>query len=332
METALRRTLTNMKLAARPKNSSQQLAFDRAVISAPLVNNQTPVEVFYDNLDTIVLNYAGDWGTSTADGIPNATVTHPWHNTSILGASVSMDIEVGAVGVSLWGMANWGNWIYTVFIDGGAQNTYNGSTFCKVPDALLFYQGGLDPTKNHTVSLINASNLNLALNSIRVQRIAATVTSSSSGTRVTTSSTHTSAHSGVRAGVIAGSILGAVLLTIVCGFLWWRLRRNRFRASTTQDMVQINGYIGRSAHLPSTGYSEATSMIALTSTAHSPTYLAPVIQSSGPPGATVTPYPTTLPTPRRACLSARAMGTALLRRASTHLFPRVLVGAGREDA
>ncbi|KAJ7687404.1 hypothetical protein B0H17DRAFT_1203645 [Mycena rosella] len=144
--TDLKEGTHSVKLAARPKNSSQQLAFDRAVISAPLVNNQTPVKAFYDNTDITVLKYSGVQNQTTpVPGIPNATVSHTWQETFAGGASVSMDIDVGAVGVSLWGMANWGNGLYTVSIDGIAASTYNGSTFWKVPDALLFYQGGLDP-------------------------------------------------------------------------------------------------------------------------------------------------------------------------------------------
>ncbi|KAJ7687397.1 hypothetical protein B0H17DRAFT_1180853 [Mycena rosella] len=289
----------SVTLTARPTSSSQQLAFDRAVVSAPLVNNQTPTEAFYDNLDTTVLKYAGEWGTPIADGIPNATVSHPWHKTSSYGASVSMDIAVGAVGVSLWGLADWGNWLYTVSIDGGAANQYNGSTFWEVPDALLFYRGGLDPTRNHTVSLINVSQLNLALNSIRVYRIEstqnATVTPSSSATSaitttvtpsssatstVTTTSTSTSAHSSVSVGVIAGPVIGVlVLLALVGAFFWWRWRRNR---STTQDMAEIYPYTDQSPPrplFPSKEYITTTSKTARSPPALSPTVQSPTIHS-----------------------------------------------------
>ncbi|KAJ7687414.1 hypothetical protein B0H17DRAFT_687834 [Mycena rosella] len=298
--TDLKEAIHSVTLTARPTSNSQQLAFDRAVISTPLVDNQTPAELFYDNMDMTALKYTGDWSQSSADGIPNATVSHPWQETFAAGASVSMDIGAGAVGVSLWGMANWGNWLYTVSIDGGAENQYNCSTFWKVPDALLYYQGGLDPTKNHTVSLTNTTpKMKLALNSIRVYHIDAskigntTAAPSNSGTSSAPvsgpSSTGTpSAHSGVSAGVIAGPVIGAlVILALVGGFFWWRFRRNRVRASTTQSMTQTDGYSDRAPHrplFPPAGYSAATSMTALT---HSPSFSAPVTQVSGPPGATV---------------------------------------------
>ncbi|KAJ6601426.1 hypothetical protein DFH09DRAFT_1127808 [Mycena vulgaris] len=288
-------------LTARPTSSSQQLAFDRAVVSTPLVTNQTPTEAFYDNTDTNMLKYTGDWKSATAPGIPNATVTHPWQETVAEGASVAMDVGVGAVGVSLWGMANWGNWIYTVSIDGGTPNSYNGSTFWKVPDALLFYQGGLDPAKTHTVTLTNATpNMKLALNSIRVHHLAltqnaTTVPSSSTSSVVTPSATNTStspAHSTVGAGVIAGPIIGVALVALLCGlWWWWRSRRTRLNAlSTSRNMTQSDAYTDRSPHrplFPSTGYSAVTSTTGLTSSLHSPVEPLPTTQVSGPRGATV---------------------------------------------
>jgi hypothetical protein len=115
-----------------------------------------------------MLKYAGDWSISHGAGIPNASVTHPFQETSVAGSSVAMDMGIGTVGVSLWGMTNWEHWVYTVVgnphpftvnltfanlfaqsVD-GTTSYYNGSTLFQVPDAILFYQGGLDPTKNHS--------------------------------------------------------------------------------------------------------------------------------------------------------------------------------------
>jgi hypothetical protein len=59
--------------------------------------SETPTEAFYDNTDKTMLKYSGDWSSSTAPGIPNATVTHSWQETFASGASVEMDIGVGAV-------------------------------------------------------------------------------------------------------------------------------------------------------------------------------------------------------------------------------------------
>ncbi|KAJ7925098.1 hypothetical protein B0H13DRAFT_2314892 [Mycena leptocephala] len=208
----------SVSLTARPSNSAQQLAFDRAVISTPF-NNTTPKEAFYDNTDTIMLKYAGDWSISHGAGIPNASVTHPFQETSVAGSSVAMDVGIGTVGVSLWGMTNWEHWVYTVSVD-GTTSYYNGSTLFQVPDAILFYQGGLDPTKNHTVTLTNVSpGMKLDLNSIRLYTIDSATNStptlaSATSSGLTPGATGTgpvqppigATHSTINAGVIAGPI------------------------------------------------------------------------------------------------------------------------------
>ncbi|KAJ7109800.1 hypothetical protein C8R44DRAFT_800587 [Mycena epipterygia] len=275
----------SVTLTARPSSSSRQLAFDRVVISTPLVNNTTPAELFYDNTDTSMLKYSGNWSSAHAPGIPNASVSHPWQETFDAGASVTMDIGLGAIGVSLWGLADWGNWLYTVSVD-GAENQYNGSTFWEVPDALLFYQGGLDPTKNHTVVLTDASNMKLALNSIRVYNIKSAkdvaaaspsgTTASPSGTSsaiagATSASTPT-AYSAVRAGVIVGPIMGVVVLALLCGFFWWRSRRNRPGPPLpSHHMAQSDPPLHRPLFL-SRGYSGATLITPFTSSGLSATY------------------------------------------------------------
>ncbi|KAJ6523595.1 hypothetical protein B0H19DRAFT_1386392 [Mycena capillaripes] len=301
--TGLEEGTHSVTLTARPTNSSQQLAFDRAVISTPLVNNETLSEAFYDNTDTTMLQYSGDWSPATAPGIPNATITHPWQETLAAGASVEMELAAGAVGVSFWGMANWGNWLYTVSVD-GSENTYNGSTFWKVPDALLFYQGGLDPTKSHKVTLTNTTpKMKLALNSMRVYNIQLARNASVTGTTPVASPSASdtvppSAHSSVNAGVIAGPIVAVVLVGLLCGFLWWRSRRNRRVSIPSHNMGQSDAYTDQSPHsaFPSTGYlvsstgypaTAPSSTSALTSAGAASMYSVPETQVTGPPGATV---------------------------------------------
>ncbi|KAJ7755055.1 hypothetical protein DFH07DRAFT_822744 [Mycena maculata] len=295
----------NVTLTARPSESSEQLAFDRAVVSAPLINNQTPTEAFYDNSDTATLTYTGDWSVASAPGIPNATISAPWHETLAQGANVAMDIGVGAVGVSLYGMANWGNWLYTVSVDGGAENTYNGSTFWKVPDALLFYQGGLDPTRNHSVKITNVTpQMKLALNSIRVYNTDVAQTTSSYSTSSATAAaasisdsvpSASSAHSSVNAGAVAGAIVGVgVILALIGRFFWWHSRRSH--PSPSLDMAESDRYRDGTPHrpaFPSPGYLGASSAVALNSPrdGYSPRegsiYSVPHTEVSGPPGAVV---------------------------------------------
>ncbi|KAK7044364.1 hypothetical protein R3P38DRAFT_3176627 [Favolaschia claudopus] len=269
----------SVTLSATFNNAAQQFAFDRAVISTPITNNEAPTEAFYDNLDTAHISYSGTWTTPAYSGIPNTSVTHPFHTTDA-SASATMQIGRGAVGVSLWGMANWGNWVYQVSLD-GTDSKYNGSTFFQVPDALLFYQGGLDPTTNHTVgpvlfyhmlgslkdesriqiSLTNTSpSMKLSLNSIRVFTIdeaslppsSSTFASASGSTASPPSSSSPSGPSkhSVNVGAIAGSVIGAVWFLLVLVFVWWYFRRRRQAAAASQDsMTAVEQY----AYVPPQG-------------------------------------------------------------------------------
>ncbi|KAJ6489915.1 hypothetical protein C8R45DRAFT_1138813 [Mycena sanguinolenta] len=234
-------------LNATPSNVEQHLAFDRAIISSRqvghfFIRDATPTEAFYDNTDTARLTYTGAWSTPSAPGIPNTSVEHPWHETDN-SASVSMQIGQGAVAVSLWGMTNWGNWIYSVSLD-GSTNSYNGSTFFQVPDALLFYESGLDPANNHTISLTNVSpGMNLALNSIRVYTV--DIAASTAGMDSTLSpTTHvtspTAGRSSVNVGITAGATVGAALLLAFAGALLWRCLRRR--AAVANEVTQVERY------------------------------------------------------------------------------------------
>ncbi|KAJ6520245.1 hypothetical protein C8R45DRAFT_954435 [Mycena sanguinolenta] len=291
----------SVTLTARPTNGSQQLAFDRAVISTPLVENQTPKEDFYDNTDTTMLKYTGDWTSASAPGIPNSSVPHPWQETKASGASVEMDIPLGAVAVGLWGMANWGNWLYTVSLD-GSETTCNGSTFWQVPNALLYYQGGLDPNATHKITLTNATpQMKLALNSMTVYNVtlaentSAGTTSPSIPSASTTTTSTPSAHRSVSAGVIVGPIIAVLVVGLVCGFLWWRSRRNRgptlisspnmAGSSGYTDQPPLASYPVSSARYPVASPSSSTA--GFISPGATSTYSVPETLVFGPPGATV---------------------------------------------
>ncbi|KAJ6528001.1 hypothetical protein DFH09DRAFT_1186236 [Mycena vulgaris] len=158
----------NLTLAVNPSKPTQQFAFDRAVVFSPV--KALPSPVFYDNTDSR-LSYSGTWKAASAPGIPNATVTHPYKQTSTAGSSVSFNFT-GAVGVALHGPVNWGDWVYTVDLD-GRKTSYNASTYWKIPDALRFFQAGLDPTATHTLTLANPSaQMTLSLNSITLYTLA----------------------------------------------------------------------------------------------------------------------------------------------------------------
>lgn len=180
----------NVTLTVNPTKANQQFAFDRAVVFSPV--KHLPTAAFYDNSDPR-LSYTGTWKTVNAAGIPNATVTHNFQQTRTSGSSVSMTFS-GAVGVAISGPVLYGDWVYTVDLD-GTKTKYNASTFWKVPDALRFFQGGLDPNSSHTITLANPSDqMTLSLNSFTLYELPGAVdVGAQSASGSTTGSTPASA-------------------------------------------------------------------------------------------------------------------------------------------
>lgn len=112
---------------------------------------------------------------------------------------------------------------YSVVLDNGPPKTYNAS-LSYVPDptqfsqnCLRYYAGGLNSTKQHNVTLINAQQGRLtAVSAFQVVQI-------SGGTPFGQSN-----GSGQNIGAIVGLVLGllaALAIMGVCGFFYWRKRR-----------------------------------------------------------------------------------------------------------
>ncbi|KAF7333730.1 hypothetical protein MVEN_02329400 [Mycena venus] len=202
----------NLTVTVSPK-AKQQFAFDRVVVFSPrqvsihsffrnfieVKRNSPfirhlPTPAFYDNSDPR-LTYSGNWKTGNAPGIPNATVTHNFQQTKSSGSSMSMTFS-GAVGVAINGPVLWGDWIYTVELD-GTKTKYNASTFWKVPDALRFFQAGLDPNSSHTITLANPSDgMTLSLNSVTLFKVPGAVDIAESASGSATSKLSSSALAG----------------------------------------------------------------------------------------------------------------------------------------
>ncbi|KAJ6498542.1 hypothetical protein C8R47DRAFT_1068816 [Mycena vitilis] len=87
-------------LRAQPSNASRILGFNRAVISG-------------SQLDSSSLTYSGTWTNNTLQGIPNNTVTAPFHQTVDAGNSVRMNFS-GAVAAALYATTNFGHGLYSV--------------------------------------------------------------------------------------------------------------------------------------------------------------------------------------------------------------------------
>jgi hypothetical protein len=205
---------------------AETLDFRGALIFSTTSGNTAPVPMRYDNNNSSALAYSNGWSLASARGIPNSTVTIPYHTTSEQGSSVSFAFHAAA-GIEIQGMTSADSGQYTVNFD-GRDYGFNTTTSVLVPDDVLFFQTGLDPLKEYAITLTNSdSNLGvLSLNSVTVFEVPSTVqTSDPHPTEVTpkTSSKHST---GPLVGIIAGSVSALVLLSLFIFFLIVKRRKS----------------------------------------------------------------------------------------------------------
>ncbi|KAG6851343.1 hypothetical protein H0H93_005741 [Arthromyces matolae] len=182
----------------------------------------SPSPKFYDSNDTSFV-YNGTWSLQTQSGVPNATVTVPFHQTTQENASVSFSFT-GADAVVVKGLSDSENGLYSVTLD-GATSILNGTSSWSIPDALLFFRAGLNPNSTHEITLANLGS-RLCLNSVTVFEHEARDAISSPPNK------EASGQSPKRnVGMIAGLIAGIVLLLAVIGVLGWFLRRRNVSGS-----------------------------------------------------------------------------------------------------
>ncbi|TFY63166.1 hypothetical protein EVJ58_g3412 [Rhodofomes roseus] len=223
-------------------DSEQLFQFDFADVTYTFSDGSQgpPLEVPYPNTNTSVFQYTGQWSEASAAGVPSPTSTAPHHITSQYGSSVSMNFT-GGEAVAVYGVRDWGNWIYNVTMD-GYKTQYNGSTPWKQESSLLFFQAGLDPNQTHTIVLTDDADqtyFRFMFNSVSVFQANHTSSEPSSTTTTAGSATNSvsagsvgttrSTHTGAIAGGVVGSIAG--LLLIIGLFLWLFRRRGSSKSS-----------------------------------------------------------------------------------------------------
>ncbi|KAJ7220698.1 hypothetical protein GGX14DRAFT_515053, partial [Mycena pura] len=219
----------SVTLTARPTNAAQMLGFTEAIVSTS--DQPTPIQTFYDNPNA-ALSYSGQWTYDTVSGIPNSSVTAPFHQSLNAGSGVFFNFS-NATAIALYGSTNFGHELYSVSIDNIAPNVYNGSTFWLVANTVLFFQSGLDPDRSYT---LNATNLSpdgkFTLSSVVTYGLDTTQGSSptTAGALPSSSSkpSHSNPQSSAKIGKIVGPIVGAlVFLSLLALFFVFRTRYRR---------------------------------------------------------------------------------------------------------
>ncbi|KAG5731039.1 hypothetical protein E4T56_gene15573 [Termitomyces sp. T112] len=217
--------LHTVTLSAQPSsvgNFTENLGFDFAITSTALENDENPPSpAFYDSTDTKSFVYSGIWTPTTQVGVPNATVTSPFYQTTQVNATVSFSFS-GANAVAVKGLASSENGLYSVSLD-GHSDIFNGTSLWTIPDALLFFRAGLDPNTTHQLSIVNLSS-RLCLNSFTVfEHESKDIDPNTSG-NTAPAPPHQDSSS---IGVIVGPVVGCVLLLMAIGFFVWFCRRRQ---------------------------------------------------------------------------------------------------------
>ncbi|KAF5385301.1 hypothetical protein D9615_001171 [Tricholomella constricta] len=217
----------SVTLAAQPSrsvNSTQTLAFDFAVVSAPLENDENyPSPLFYDSSDAAFLRYSGAWTSGLQDGVPNATISAPFQTTTAIGASVSFSFT-GGTALAVKGLTGSENGMYSVSLDGSTR-IFNGTSLWIIPDALLYFAAGLDPTSTHQLNITNLSS-KLCLNSITVFKYEPRNAVPPGAADTQSPGTNSRSPSSINVGIILGPGLGFLFLVFIGIFVWYHQRRS----------------------------------------------------------------------------------------------------------
>ncbi|KAJ7182840.1 hypothetical protein C8R43DRAFT_1054843, partial [Mycena crocata] len=245
----------SVTLTAKPSKQAEVVQFGRAVVST---SDQTaPTEIVHDNLNGNI-SYSGQWITKTVAGIPNSSVTTPFHMTPVQGSSLTMNFS-SAVAVALYASTNTGHGLYSISIDNDGPQIYNASTNWLVTNTVIFFQAGLDPRRTHTLNATNMSDgLNFTFSSVVIYQADAAAIPPSSSSAAGSNSTggpdnsnpEASSHSHAKVGVIVGLIVGVVVLVLVAGFLWLWLRSRKSRRSaggTISPLILPHSKLGSSS-------------------------------------------------------------------------------------
>ncbi|KAF7331894.1 Uracil phosphoribosyltransferase [Mycena kentingensis (nom. inval.)] len=139
----------SVTLTAR-MDGAQTFGFAAAIIGCA---SSVVDERAFDDADPF-FSYSPNWITFSAPGVPNATTTLPFHQTTVSGASVAFTFSDAST-VAVHGTLNSGHGRYSVALDGDTAKVLSGDGRWLVPDTVVFFQTGLDPTQKHSINITN---------------------------------------------------------------------------------------------------------------------------------------------------------------------------------
>ncbi|KAH9920207.1 uncharacterized protein BXZ73DRAFT_52286 [Epithele typhae] len=226
-------------------SSSSMFAFDGANITRSHLDQDGPdgpETTVIQNTNTTFLNYVGPWTLENTDGTINIpSIAHPAPYHKVVNGTPSMSFSFRGTGLAINGTRNDGAWKFAVSVD-GTSSTFNSSTEWFIPDALLYYQDGLDAQQVHNVTLtpVVGNGFQFWLNTVtlfNVQNASSTNPSNTSspgsnpGGPDNSGSDTSKSHTGTIVGAVVGSVAG---LALVAALLFFWLRGHRARTERAQ--------------------------------------------------------------------------------------------------
>ncbi|OCH84785.1 hypothetical protein OBBRIDRAFT_829281 [Obba rivulosa] len=208
--------------------SEGAIAFSSASIIMEIPQGETPSEIFYGVNDSL-LEYNGSWSIS-----PETTLTSSLAETSNFGDFVSLSFYGIAVAVNGPTANVSSNSSYGVSLDDTPGQAFRTNP---MSNSQLFYQGGLDPTHEHSIVLVNTGLSSFAFSSIVVWTTSTTTSTTASSSSIEPSTSAPSAHAGIGkhsnvAKIVAPIIAVIAVVTLCIAFCGWKWRRKHRSTAT----------------------------------------------------------------------------------------------------
>ncbi|KAG9090549.1 hypothetical protein FRC06_000990, partial [Ceratobasidium sp. 370] len=157
----------NIIIIPYANNSESAFSFDKAIITLGSISSDPGQGDVYNSRNSSIA-YQGSWTQFTSNSTPSAAAPAFYRETKVGGSTASLKFKGEAVAIK--GALGWEHGLINEPV---IECIYNASSWWTIGETVLYFQGGLDPTKPHSVSLTNEGHSSgglstLDLNSITV--------------------------------------------------------------------------------------------------------------------------------------------------------------------
>ncbi|EIW72237.1 hypothetical protein TREMEDRAFT_58395 [Tremella mesenterica DSM 1558] len=250
LNTSVEHTLILTNLPSDASLSNDTLWFDLDYIVIDTGSDDPTFTSIYDDQDAHFLWSDTDWRSLT--NFPHDYFDHTNHLTNIAGSTMSFTFN--GTSCQIFGGLNHDHGRYSVSLDGGTEEMYNGNWFELLTKIPLYTVNGLDQgihtiimtnhgngsTKDFDVDYAVVNSTTLQMDSFYPSSILTSTISSSIPSESTSSLAETSHHSTSPLAIVVGGAAGTVVgLTLIAVLVWYLLRlRKRSKTRGPIDLVE----------------------------------------------------------------------------------------------